>query len=98
MTPAPTYSLPATNLHEPGAKAGAQDSQQLQHAVLELNHYLLGRRRDLQFKLGHAQGQPQVLIVDAVSGTVLREMAVAEALRTARYLEHDRCGLVRQRT
>lgn len=70
----------------------------LQHAVVELNKYLTKRRPDLHFTLSNKQGQPQVLIVDALSGIMLREMAVAEALRTARYLEHDRLGLVRQRS
>ena len=69
----------------------------LTQAVGELNRYVAGTRTDLRFAVDTDAGQLVVSIIDAENGQVLRQMPSVEALRIARYLEHDRLGLIRQR-
>ncbi|MDO9453166.1 MAG: flagellar protein FlaG [Stagnimonas sp.] len=76
---------------EPDESAG------LGKAIEELNRYVAGSRTDLRFAVDRDAGQLVVSIIDAESGQVLRQMPSLEALRIARYLEHDRLGLIRQR-
>ena len=71
--------------------------QALSQAVEELNRYVAGSRTDLRFAVDHEAGKVIVSIVDSESGQVLRQMPSVEAMRIARYLEHDRLGLIRQR-
>ncbi len=73
------------------------DSAPLSKAVEELNRYVAGSRTDLRFSVDHDAGRLVVSIIDSESGQVLRQMPTAEALRAARFLEHDRLGLIRQR-
>lgn len=70
---------------------------QLGKAIEELNRYVAASRTDLRFVVDRDAGEAVVSIIDAESGRVLRQMPCAEALRIARYLEHDRLGLIRQR-
>ena len=70
--------------------------QALSQAVEELNRYVAGSRTDLRFAVDHEAGKVIVSIVDSESGQVLRQMPSVEAMRIARYLEHDRLGLIRQ--
>ena len=69
----------------------------LTQAVAELNRYVAGSRTDLRFAVDAEAGQLVVSIIDSENGQVLRQMPSVEALRIARYLEHDRLGLIRQR-
>lgn len=78
---------------EPANDHGASLTQ----AVAELNRYVAGTRTDLRFAVDAEAGQLVVSIIDAENGQVLRQMPSVEALRIARYLEHDRLGLIRQR-
>lgn len=88
---AATVSNPRTvDTYEPQDEA-------LSQAVEELNRYVAGSRTDLRFAVDHDAGKVIVSIVDSESGQVLRQMPSVEALRIARYLEHDRLGLIRQR-
>lgn len=83
-----------------GNTANAPDTdadQALSQAVEELNRYVAGSRTDLRFAVDHEAGKVIVSIVDSESGQVLRQMPSVEAMRIARYLEHDRLGLIRQR-
>lgn len=73
------------------------DGAPLTQAVAELNRYVAGTRTDLRFAVDAEAGQLVVSIIDAENGQVLRQMPSLEALRIARYLEHDRLGLIRQR-
>lgn len=68
----------------------------LSRAVEELNRYVAGSRTDLKFTVDRDAGQVVVTIIDSESGQVLRQMPSVEAIRIARYLEHDRQGLIRQ--
>lgn len=77
--------------------AVADDGAALGKAVAELNRYVAGSRTDLQFAVDQDAGRLVVSIIDAENGQVLRQMPSVEALRIARYLEHDRLGLIRQR-
>ena len=79
------------------ANDDSDDGAALGRAIEELNRYVAGSRTDLRFALDHDAGQMVVSIIDAESGQVLRQMPSLEALRIARYLEHDRMGLIRQR-
>ncbi len=78
-------------------QAPADDGAPLSQAIDELNRYVAGSRTDLRFAVDRDAGQVVVSIIDAESGQVLRQMPSVEALRIARYLEHDRLGLIRQR-
>lgn len=75
----------------------ADSGEPLSKAVEELNRYVAGSRTDLRFAVDREAGEVVVSIIDAESGQVLRQMPSVEALRIARYLEHDRLGLIRQR-
>lgn len=77
--------------------ATGNESDQLSQAVAELNRYVAGSRTDLRFTVDREAGEVVVSIVDSETGQVLRQMPSPEALRIARYIEHDRLGLVRQR-
>ena len=95
----PGVALPlhAATAAVPEPKAVADDGAALSKAVEELNRYVAGSRTDLQFAVDHDAGRLVVSIIDAENGQVLRQMPSVEALRIARYLEHDRLGLIRQR-
>lgn len=79
------------------ADAFTDDGAPLTQAVAELNRYVAGTRTDLRFAVDTDGGQLVVSIIDSENGQVLRQMPSLEALRIARYLEHDRLGLIRQR-
>lgn len=102
-TYATAAAKPAVALPLPlAAKAAAADAEPengatLGKAIEELNRYVAGSRTDLRFAVDRDAGQLVVSIIDAESGQVLRQMPSLEALRIARYLEHDRLGLIRQR-
>ena len=89
---AATEARPAEQADSRGDDDGA-----LTQAVAELNRYVAGTRTDLRFAVDSEAGQLVVSIIDAENGQVLRQMPSLEALRIARYLEHDRLGLIRQR-
>ena len=96
--PSVALPLPPSVAPVPEAKsAAADDGAALSKAVEELNRYVAGSRTDLQFAVDHDAGRLVVSIIDAENGQVLRQMPSVEALRIARYLEHDRLGLIRQR-
>ncbi len=102
-TYATAAAKPAVALPLPlAAKAAAADAEpeestMLGKAIEELNRYVAGSRTDLRFAVDRDAGQLVVSIIDSESGQVLRQMPSLEALRIARYLEHDRLGLIRQR-
>jgi len=81
---------------KPDSAAVADDGVPLSKAVDELNQYVASSRTDLRFAIDRDAGRLVVSIIDAESGQVLRQMPSIEALRIARYLEHDRLGLIRQ--
>lgn len=87
----------ATSATPEAEVATADDGAALDKAVAELNRYVAGSRTDLQFAVDQEAGRLVVSIIDAENGQVLRQMPSVEALRIARYLEHDRLGLIRQR-
>lgn len=98
----PRVALPlpvsAPAVAETAAEAATpDDGAALNQAVAELNRYVTGSRTDLQFAVDQDAGRLVVSIIDAENGQVLRQMPSVEALRIARYLEHDRLGLIRQR-
>jgi flagellar protein FlaG len=72
-------------------------TDQLSEAVAELNRYVAGSRTDLRFAIDQEADEVVVSIVDSETGQVLRQIPSVEAMRIARYLEHDRLGLIRQR-
>ena len=85
-----------TGAAEQAGRETDEDSA-LTEAVAELNRYVAGTRTDLRFAVDSDAGKLVVSIIDAENGQVLRQMPSLEALRIARYLEHDRLGLIRQR-
>lgn len=90
-------SLLPKSANEAAAEPVAVDEgAPLSDAVDTLNRYVAGSRTDLKFAVDHDAGQLVVSIIDSESGQVLRQMPSVEALRIARYLEHDRLGLIRQ--
>jgi flagellar protein FlaG len=98
--PAVVVPFPGTARAAPEASssdAAADEGEALSKAVAELNRYVAGSRTDLRFSIDREAGEVVVSIIDAESGQVLRQMPSVEALRVARYLEHDRLGLIRQR-
>lgn len=92
MTPRESQAAPANE-----EAAAETSSEPLSKAVQELNRYVAGSRTDLRFAVDREAGKVVVSIIDAESGQVLRQMPSVEALRIARYLEHDRLGLIRQK-
>ncbi|MES2683247.1 MAG: flagellar protein FlaG [Pseudomonadota bacterium] len=96
----PAVVLPFRSQPSPApaeAEAVSDDDAPLTQAVAELNRYVAGTRTDLRFAVDNEAGKLVVSIIDAENGQVLRQMPSLEALRIARYLEHDRLGLIRQR-
>lgn len=93
----PAVVLPLQAPTTATAKEDGDDGATLGKAIEELNRYVAGSRTDLRFAIDRDAGQMVVSIIDAESGQVLRQMPSLEALRIARYLEHDRLGLIRQR-
>lgn len=100
LRPLPAAALasaaPAGNAQDP-SDAVTDNEAEISAAVAELNRYVAGSRTDLRFTVDRDAGEVVVSIVDSESGQVLRQMPSPEALRIARYLEHDRLGLIRQR-
>lgn len=98
--PGVVLPLPGHSANEAVAKPASQtaedDGAPLSQAVDELNQYVAASRTDLRFAIDRDAGRLVVSIIDAESGQVLRQMPSIEALRIARYLEHDRLGLIRQ--
>ena len=97
LRPAVALVATATAKADQPAPEVRDDHADLGKAIEELNRYVAGSRTDLRFALDREAGQMVVSIIDAESGQVLRQMPSLEALRIARYLEHDRLGLIRQR-
>lgn len=89
--------LPKSQAVADAESSSPDDGAMLDKAIEELNRYVAGSRTDLRFAIDKDAGQLVVSIIDAESGQVLRQMPSLEALRIARYLEHDRLGLIRQR-
>lgn len=88
----------AKNTNETVANANSEDDgAPLAHALEELNRYVAGSRTDLRFSVDRDAGQVVVSIIDSESGQLLRQLPSAEAIRIARYIEHNRLGLIRQR-
>lgn len=86
---------PGIALDQTGAALGVDNPHA---AVNSLNQYLAERRTDLNFRVDHDTGTVVVSIVDAQTGTVLRQMPSEEALRIARYIDsgHGGSSLVHQ--
>lgn len=96
LSPLVREALPETANDAELKASDVDEGAPLSRAVEELNRYVVGSRTDLKFSIDREAGQVVVSIIDSENGQVLRQMPSVEALRIARYLEHDRLGLIRQ--
>lgn len=61
-------------------------AEALQAAVKQIESYLKGSERSLEFKVDEASGRTVISVRDAASGDLIRQIPSEEALRLARSL------------
>lgn len=72
------------------AAADQQDSKSLDSAVSDIQSFVQGIRRNLNFSIDDATGEVVVKVIDAESGKVVRQMPSEEVLKLAARLDDIR--------
>ncbi|WEJ70693.1 MULTISPECIES: flagellar protein FlaG [unclassified Pseudomonas] len=74
----------------PDQAADQQDSKSLDSAVSDIQSFVQGIRRNLNFSIDDATGEVVVKVIDAESGKVVRQMPSEEVLKLAARLDDIR--------
>lgn len=75
---------------DPAAADQQQDSKALDSAVSDIQSFVQGIRRNLNFSIDDATGEVVVKVIDAESGKVVRQMPSEEVLKLAARLDDVR--------
>jgi len=71
------------------AEQGAEQVEQVEQAVANLNEYVQSVQRDLQFRLDDTSGKTVITVYDRSTEEVVRQIPDDVAIRLARDLQQD---------